>query len=191
MFKAICIKSYEGIRKGELINAWYGLNNKIYYFRGFKLNLSMTQETFEKHFMSFNNYYVVEKPEVKRRFRKPKKEYLRVEFRAIPEKLLIELYNNVFSYIELSKQIDPGLIQTFSYSIVTTLEKLEHLYTVLPGDKFLEAVRSAEQVFRGMYKTALSIEISIIPGEESHEQLLRQFKEDAAIVGSFFKELNK
>lgn len=190
MLKVICIRSYRGIRKGELINAWYGFNNKVYYFKGFKLNLNMTEEDFDKHFTSFNNYYIVEKPEVKRRFRKPKKEYLRVEFRHIPERLLVELYNCVFSYIELTKQIDPGLIQNFSYSIVTTLEKLQHLYTVLPEDKFLEAIRSAEQVFKGMYKTALSIEISLIPKSEDYEQLLKQFKEDTEIVGSFFKELN-
>ncbi len=191
MFKAICIKSYNGIRKGEIINAWYGFNNNIYYFKGFKINLNMTHKEYEQHFMNFTNYYIVAKPEIKRRFRKPKQEYLRVEFRHIPQPLLVELYNCVFSYIELSKKIDPGLIQTFSYSIITTLEKLQHLYTVLPEDKFLEAVRSAEQVFKGMYKTALSIEISLLPRSEDYEQLLKQFKEDAEIVGGFFKELNK
>lgn len=191
MFKAICIKSYKGIRKGELINAWYGFNDNIYYFRGFKIYLNMTQKEFDQYFMPFNNYYIVQKPDVKRRFRKPKKEYMRVEFKHIPQPLLVELYNCVFSYIELARQIDPGLIQTFSYSIITTLEKLEHLYTVLPGDKFLEAIRSAEQVFKGMYKTALSIDIELLPKSEDYEQLLKQFKEDAEIVGGFFKELNK
>lgn len=190
MLKAICIKSYRGIIKGEVINTWYGFNGNIHYLKGFKPYFNMPETDFKTYFTSFNNYYVVEKPEIKRRFRKPKKDYLRVEFRGISASTLVALYNHVFSYIELTKQIDEGLIKTFSYSIVTTLEKLQQLYMILPDDKFLEAVQSAEQVFKGMYKTALGIDISLMSKPENHEQLLKQFKEDVNIMGSFFNELN-
>lgn len=190
MLKAICIKSYRGMIKGEIINVWYGFNGNIHYFKGLKPYFNMLEGDFKTYFTSFDNYYVVEKPEIKRRFRKPKKDYLRVEFKNISTRALVALYNHVFSYIELTKQIDEGLIKTFSYSIVTTLEKLQHLYTILPEDKFLEAVASAEQVFKGMYKTALSIDISLMSRPENYDQLLKQFKEDTNIVGSFFNELN-
>ncbi|WP_054742251.1 hypothetical protein [Cellulosilyticum ruminicola] len=190
MVKAICIKSYKGMKKGEIINAWYGFNGNVHYFKGFKPYFNILESDYKTYFTSFNNYYVVEKPEIKRRFRKPKKDYLRVEFRNISPQALVSLYNHVFSYIELTKQIDEGIVKTFSYSIVTTLEQLEQLYTILPEDKFLEAVISAEQVFKGMYKTALGIDIALMSKPENYEQLLKQFKKDVNIVGNFFNELN-
>ena len=191
MFKAICIKRYKDFRKGDIIRVGYGFNNKMYYIKGFKIGFDLLKEAFEENFLSFDNYFVVEKPALKRRFRKPKKQQLKVSFNGISEEALKTLYNCVFSYIELARQIDPSLITTFSYSIVSTLEQLEQLYTVLTEQQFIEAIKSAEQVFKGLYKTALSIEISVLPTAEEHEKLLDMFKEDSNIVGSFFKELNK
>lgn len=191
MFRGICIKRCDGFQKGEVVNAWQGFGTRIYFFRGFKFGLNMPAKRFEEHFMAFRNYYIVEKPPIKRRFRKPKPCYLKVEFKDISDALLVDLYNYVFSYIELTRQISPELIQTFSYSIVSTLEKLEFLYTVLPEFKFIEAIKDAEQVFLGIYKTALSIEIEALPKTEDYNQLLENFKQENMILGSFFKQLNE
>lgn len=190
MFRAICIKNCDNFTKGEVVNVWQGFG-KIYFFRGFKFGLNISQSRFEEHFSAFRNYYVVEKPPIKRRFRKPKATYLRVEFNNISDALLVDLYNYIFSYLELTKQINPELIQTFNYSIVSTLEKLEFLYTVLPEQKYLEAIKDAEQVFLGIYKTALSIEMEALPKMEDYNQLLENFKQENMILGSFFKEMNK
>ena len=190
MFRAICIKRCDSFEKGEVVNAWQGFG-KIYFFRGLKFGLNMSQKRFEEHFTAFRNYYIIEKQPIKRRFRKPKPCYLRVEFRDISDALLVDLYNYVFSYLELVKQINPELIQTFNYSIVSTLEKLEFLYTVLPELKYLEAIKDTQQVFLGIYKTALSIELETLPKMEDYNQLLENFKQENMILGSFFKELNK
>ena len=101
---------------------------------------------------------------------------MRIEFKDISDRLLVDLYNYIFSYLELTKQISPELIQTFNYSIVSTLEKLEFLYTVLPETKYLEAIKDAEQVFAGIYKTAISIELETLPKMEDYNQLLENFK---------------
>jgi len=190
MFWAICIKKCDQFNKGEVVKAWQGFG-KIYFFRGFKFGLNMSKERFEEHFTIFRNYYIVEKPPIKKRFRKPKPCYLRVEFKDISEALLVDLYNYVFSYLELTKQISPELIQSFNYSIISTLEKLEFLYTVLPEEKYLEAIKDAEQVFLGIYKTALSIELEALPKMEDYNQLLENFKQENMIIGSFFKQLNE
>lgn len=191
MVRAICIKRCDVFQKGEVVKAWQGFGNKIYFFRRFKFGFNMPQARFEEHFVAFRNYYIVEKPPIKRRFRKPKACYLKVEFKNISDALLVDLYNNIFSYIELTRQISPELIQTFSYSIVSTLEKLEFLYTVLPEEKFLEAIKDAEQVFLGIYKTALSIEVEALSAEKDYNQLLENFKQENMIIGSFFKQLNE
>ena len=191
MVRAICIKRCDVFQKGEVVKAWQGFGNKIYFFRRFKFGFNMPQARFEEHFVAFRNYYIVEKPPIKRRIRKPKACYLKVEFKNISDALLVDLYNNIFSYIELTRQISPELIQTFSYSIVSTLEKLEFLYTVLPEEKFLEAIKDAEQVFLGIYKTALSIEVEALSAEKDYNQLLENFKQENMIIGSFFKQLNE
>ena len=103
-FKAICIKGYEGISAGETVIAWQR-NTKIYYYKGFSFKLNMPQEVFWKHFVNLNPYYVVEKPPIKRRFRRPKRQELHVHFEGISESDLICLYNCAFGYIELVKQI--------------------------------------------------------------------------------------
>lgn len=190
MFRAICIKNCDNFIKGEVVNGWQGFGN-IYFFKGFKFGLNMPQGRFQEHFAAFRNYYIVEKPPIKRRFRRPKPAFLRVEFNGISDDLLVDLYNYIFSYIELTKQLNPELIQTFNYSIVSTLEKLEFLYTVLPEPKYLEAVKDAEQVFLGIYKTALSIEMETLPKTADYNQLLENFKQENMILGSFFKEMNK
>lgn len=190
MFRAICIKRCDGFQKGEVVKAWQGFGN-IYFFRGLKFGLNMSIKRFEEHFTVFRNYYIVEKIPVKRRFRKPKQSYLRIEFKDISDRLLVDLYNYIFSYLELTKQISPELIQTFNYSIVSTLEKLEFLYTVLPETKYLEAIKDAEQVFAGIYKTAISIELETLPKMEDYNQLLENFKQENMIIGSFFEQLNK
>ena len=191
MYKAICIKRYKNFNKGDMIKVAYSFGDKIYYLKGFKVGYNLSREEFETYFLSFNNYFIVAKPDLKRRFRKPKPQQLKVVFNNISEKALKELYNNVFSYIELSRQIDPGLIISFNYSIVSTLEKLQSLYTVLSEEKFIEAVRSSEQVFRGLYKTALGIDISSEATSKNYEKVLKQFQQDSDILGSFFEELNK
>lgn len=191
MFRAICIKKCDDFRKGEVVKAWQGFGTRIYFYKGFKLGLNMSQKRFEEHFAAFRNDYVVEKPPIKRRFRRPKQSFLRVEFKGISDVLLVDLYNSIFSYLELTKQISPELILTFNYSITSTLEKLEFLYTVLPEPKFIEAIKDAEQVFVGIYKTALSIELDMLPKAEDYEQLYQNFKNENEILGKFFEELNK
>ena len=104
---------------------------------------------------------------------------------------MVELYNHVFSYIELIKQVNKELIFTFNYSIVSTLEKLEFLFNTLPNDQFIEAVKDAEQVFLGIYKTALSLEVEALPKQTDYNQLLENFKQENMILGTFFDELNK
>lgn len=191
MFRAICIKKCEDFRKGEVVKAWQGFGTGIHFYRGLKFSVNMSQKKFTEHFMAFRNYYIIEKPPVKKRFRRPKPSYLRIEFKEISDALLVDLYNHVFSYLELTKQISPELIQTFNYSVVSTLEKLEFLYTVLPEHKFLEAIKDAEQVFEGIYKTALSIELDLLPKAEDYQQLYENFKKENEILKNFFEELNK
>lgn len=191
MFRAICIKKCDEFRKGEVVKAWQGFGTSIHFYRGLKFGLNMSQQRFEEHFAAFRNYYIVEKPPLKKRFRRPKQSFLRVEFKDISDAMLVDLYNYVFSYLEITKQISPDLILTFNYSIVSTLEKLEFLYTVLPEPKFLEAVKDAEQVFLGIYKTALSIEMDMLPKAQDYQQLYENFKMENQILGKFFEELNK
>lgn len=191
MFKAICIKPYKQIRKGEIVKGVQLFNGNIMYFKGLKVEFNMLLEEFNTRFIPLRAYYIVEKPDIKRRFRRPKKDFLRVDFPEASEDVLINLYCHAFSYIELVRQIQPELILTFNYSIVSTLEKLEHLYKILPICKFNEAVIDAEQVFKGIYNTAISIEIEALPKEEDYNRLLEGFKMDNAILGRFFIELNK
>lgn len=190
MVRAICIKSCEAANKGDVVKAWKRFG-KVYFFRGIKQRSKMLPERFEEHFTGFKNYYIVDKAPVKRRFRKPKPSILRVEFRGVTETVLVELYNHVFSYIELIKQVNKELIFTFNYSIVSTLEKLEFLFNTLPNDQFIEAVKDAEQVFLGIYKTALSLEVEALPKQTDYNQLLENFKQENMILGTFFDELNK
>ncbi len=190
MVRAICIKSCQGANKGDVVKAWKRFGN-VYFFRGIKQRSKMQPEQFEEYFTGFKNYYIVDKAPVKRRFRKPKPGILRVEFRGITETVLVELYNHVFSYIELTKQVNKELIFTFNYSIVSTLEKLEFLFNTLPHDQFIEAVKDAEQVFLGIYKTALSLEVEALPKQADYNQLLENFKQENMILGTFFDELNK
>lgn len=189
-FKAICIKGGEDITQGDIVKAWKGFS-LMYYRKPFRFKVGMTPEEFWEHFVCLNPYYIVEKPTIKRRFRRPKKQFLRVEFPNISEEQLILLYNCVFSYIELIKQKNPELIQTFNYSIVSTLEKLEYLYGVLSPYEFREAVKDSEQVFKGIYKTAISLELQMFPENMNYDQMLQSFKVDNRILGEFFKELNK
>ena len=189
-FKAICIKGGEDITQGDIVKAWKGFS-RMYYRKPFRFKVGMTPEEFWEHFVCLNRYYIVEKPTIKRRFRRPKKQFLRVEFPNISEEQLILLYNCVFSYIELIKQKNPELIQTFNYSIVSTLEKLEYLYGVLSSYEFREAVKDSEQVFKGIYKTAISLELQMFPENMNYNQMLESFKVDNQILGEFFKELNK
>ncbi len=191
MFRAICIKKCDEFRKGEVVKAWQGFGTRIHFFRGFKFGFNMSQKRFEEHFTAFRNYYVVEKPPIKKRFRRPKKSYLQVEFKDISDELLVDLYNHVFSYLELIKKMSPELILTFNYSIISTLEKLEFLYTILPEPEYLEAIKDAEQVFQGIYKTALSIELDMLPKAEDYHELYENFKNENQILGKFFEELNK
>lgn len=190
MTRAICIKGYEDMKKGDIVNAWQGFNGNMLYHRGFKVKLSIPPSQFNEHFIAFRDYYIIQKLGIKRRFRKQKNEYVRVEFKNAPDYVLVELYNCVFSYLELIKRKNPELIESFNYSIITTLEKLEHLYTIVPTNRFIEAVKHSEQVFKGIYKTALSIEIELLPKAEDYNQLLESFKMDNNILGNFFKELN-
>ncbi len=150
MFKAICIKGYGGVFQGELVKAKKGFNGNMHYYRNFRIKKTIPQEVFEEYFLPFNHYYIVEKPLKKRFLRKPKRQFMRAEFRGVDERTLIKLYSCVFSYIEMVKQKNPELIQTFNYSIVTTLEKLEYLYKVLPQSEFLVAIADSEQVFKGV-----------------------------------------
>lgn len=189
-FKAICIKGGEGITQGDIVKAWKGFS-LMYYRKGLRFKVGMTLEEFWEHFVCLNSYYTVEKPTIKRRFRRPKKQFLRVEFPNISEEQLILLYNCVFSYIELIKQKNPELIQTFNYSIVSTVEKLEYLYGVLSPYEFREAVKDSEQVFKGIYKTAISLELQAFPENMNYNQMLESFKVDNRILGEFFKEINK
>lgn len=189
-FKAICIKGGEGINQGDIVKAWKGFSY-MYYRKGLRFKVGMELEEFWEHFVCLNSYYIVEKPIMKRRFRRPKKQFLRIEFPNIPEEQLILLYNCVFSYIELIKQKNPELIQTFNYSIVSTLEKLEYLYGVLSPYEFKEAVKDSEQVFKGIYKTAISLELQAFPEQMNYNQMLESFKVDNRILSEFFKELNK
>lgn len=191
MFRAICIKKCEDFLKGEVVKAWQGFGTGIHFYRGLKFGVNMSQKKFEEHFVAFRNYYVIEKPPIKKRFRRPKPSFLRIEFKGISDALLVDLYNHIFSYLELTKQISPELIQTFNYSVVSTLEKLEFLYTVLPEYKFLEAIKDAEKVFEGIYKTALSIELDLLPKTENYHQLYENFKKENEILRNFFDELNK
>jgi len=62
---------------------------------------------------------------------------------------------------------------------------------VLPEYKFLEAVKDAEKVFEGIYKTALSIELDLLPKAEDYQQLYENFKNENEILKNFFDELNK
>ena len=189
-FKAICIKGGEGIAQGEIVKAWKSYN-RIYYRKTFRFKVSISPEKFWEHFACLNRYYIVEKPAIKRRFLRPKKQFLRVEFPNISEQQLILLYNCAFSYIELIKQKNPALIETFNYSIVSTLEKLEYLYQNISPYEFNEAVKDSEQVFKGIYKTAISLELQTFPQTMNQSQLLESFKLDNQILGEFFKELNK
>lgn len=191
MFRAICIKNHDNIKKGEIVRAWQSLNMNMHYWKGMKLKRNVEETFFYKHFCVFKNSYSIEKPGVKRRFRKPKADYLNVTFKNISDDMLVLLYNCVFSYIEQVRQISPELILTFSYSIVTTLEKLEYLYKVLPPERFKEAIMHSEEVFREIYKTALGIEIESTPTAEDYEMLLKGFKADNDILVSFFNQLNK
>lgn len=191
MFRAICIKKCEDFLKGEVVKAWQGFGTGIHFYRGLKFGVNMSQKKFEEHFVAFRNYYVIEKPPIKKRFRRPKPSFLRIEFKGISDALLVDLYNHIFSYLELTKQISPELIQTFNYSVVSTLEKLGFLYTVLPEYKFLEAIKDAEKVFEGIYKTALSIELDLLPKTENYHQLYENFKKENEILRNFFDELNK
>lgn len=189
-FKAICIKGGEGIAQGDIVKAWKSFNI-MFYRKAFRFKVGMSPEQFWEHFVCLNRYYIVEKPTIKRRFRRPKKQFLRVEFPNISEEQLILLYNYAFSYIELIKQKNPDFIQTFNYSIVSTLEKLEYLYGVLSPYEFNEAVKDSEQVFKGIYKTAISLELQTFPQNMNYSQMLQNFKVDNQILGEFFKELNK
>ena len=191
MFRAICIKKCEDFRKGEIVKAWQGFGTGVHFYKGFKFSINMSQKKFTEHFMPFKSYYIIEKPPIKRRFRKPKPSFARIEFKEIPDHLLVELYNHIFSYLELTKQMSPELIQTFNYSVVSTLEKLEFLYTVLPEYKFEEAIQDASKVFEGIYKTALSIELDLLPKEEDYQQLYENFKNENEILKNFFDTLNK
>lgn len=190
MVQAICIKNCEGINKGEIVKAWQ-VWGRVHFYKGFRVGINLTKQKFEEHFTGFNSYYIVEKLPQKRRFRKPKQVYLRVDFRGISKTLLVELYNHVFSYIELIKQVNKELILTFNFSIVSTLEKLEFLYSSLPEQKFHEAIKEAEKVFIGIYNTALSLEAQALPKETDYNRLLAEFKQDTSIISSFFDELNR
>lgn len=192
MFRAICIKNGEKIRKGEIVKAVQGFGPGIHYYKGCRFSLNTPTEKFNEYFVPFRDHYVVEKPPKKRMFsRKPKRCFLKVEFRNIPDDMLVALYNHVFSYIELIRQVSAELVLTFSYSIVSTLERLEYLYYHLQPKDFLEAVKDSEQVFLGIYKTALSIELEMIPKLQAHNELLENFKQENAILKNFYDDLNR
>lgn len=191
MFRAICIKNRESIKKGEIVKAVQGFGPGIHYYKGCRFSLNTPTDKFNEYFVPFRNHYVVEKPPKKRLLRKPKRCFLKVEFRDISDELLVLLYNHVFSYIEYIRQISPELIQTFSYSIVSTLERLEFLYYHLPEKEFKEAIVDSEQVFLGIYKTALSIEVELIPKLQNHNELLANFKQENAILKNFYEDLNR
>lgn len=192
MFRAICIKNGQKIKKGEIVKAFQGFGSGIHYYKRGRFSLNTPTEKFNEFFVPFRDHYVVEKPSKKRWFsKKPKRCFLKVEFRNIPDQLLIALYNHVFSYIELIRQVSPELVMTFSYSIVSTLERLEYLYYHLSEKEFLEAVQDSEQVFLGIYKTALSIEIEMLPKLQAHNELLENFKQENAILKNFYDDLNR
>lgn len=191
MFQAICIKRSDTFKKGEVVKVVRGFGPGIHCYRGCRFSLNTPEEKFNECFMPFKNTFIVEKPPKKRYFRKPKKCFLKVEFKGISDEVLCELYNCAFSYIELIKRMSPELILTFSYSIASTLERLEYLYYNLPAEDFLEAVRDSEQVFAGVYKTALTIELEVIPKLQDHNELLESFKQENAILKNFYDDLNR
>ena len=162
MFRAICIRGHNGIIKGEIVRVWQDFNKNVHYQKGLKIGFNIPRDEFYEHFIEFRNYYIVEKPEIKRR---------------------------AISYVELTKQVNPDLIQTFNYSIVSTLEKLEYFYRTLPTPKFIEAVTYSEQVFKGIYKTALNLDLTA--QSENYEELLKGFKGENDILATFFEQLNK
>lgn len=192
MFRAICMQHYEQFEPDDIVTVFVSFG-KVHLMKtkGLKIKFNLTLTQFERFFMILKNSYVVEKPPIKKRFRRPKPCYLRVEFEDISEDVLILLYKKVFSYIERSKRLNVDIIQTFNYSIVSTLEKLEFLYQTLPKAQFIEAVEDAEQVFKGIYETAQSIESEQLPSEENCKQLLENFKQENQILGQFFKEMGK
>lgn len=191
MFKAICIKKYGDFVKGDVVRAWKGFGNNIYFYKGVNIKINISEPEFMAHFTIFRRVYIIEQPPTKKRFQKPRKNFYNADFREVPENLLIEMYRYIFSYIEQTKQINPELILTFSFSIVSTLEKLKQLYKILTPEEFLEAVKSSEQVFLGIYKTALGMEIERELGSEGVKGQFEEFKSDNEILGNFYKELNK
>lgn len=190
MLRAICIKDSDNFQKGEIVKAVQGFGPGIHYYKGCRFNLNASREEFEKHFMPFKNSYSIEKPPKQRYFRRPKRCFMNVVFRDISDEHLVILYNCIFSYVELVRQMSPDLIQTFNYSIVSTIEKLEYLYYQLPIQSFIEAVQDSEDVFIGIYKTATSIEREIIPKIQNHDEILESFKQENAILKNFYEELN-
>lgn len=191
MFKAICIKKFSGFYSGEIVKVVKGIGPNVHFYKGCHFSLNTPKEKFEEHFLPFKNYYIVERPPKKIFFFIPKKSFLRVEFKDISDRALQQLYICVFSYIEYIKAISPELIQAFSYSIISTLEKLEYLYPQLTEAEFIEAVQDSEQVFEGIYKTALTMELELIPSLQKQSDVLKQFKQENAILKQFYEDFNK
>ncbi len=189
MQRVICIKSCKPFDKGDVVTA-FKFGNSIRLFSGFSLGWSIEETAFNKHFMPFRSYYIVEKPPVKKRFRPPKRAFLRIEFKDMPEDILREMYNNIYSYLELTKMINNDLIISFNYSIVTTFEKLEYLYDVLTKQEFKEALQDAGKVFEGIYITAVTVQQNSKPSPEEYYKVYDSFKEDNKILAEFFKVIN-
>ncbi len=188
--KVVCIKDTTGIFRGEVVVAFKSFN-KMFYKKGMNVKVAVNPIEFWKNFMVLSPYYIVEKPPIKKRFRKPKRQFLKVEFRGIKDRQLALLYTCAFAYVEYLKHESPMFIQEFNYSVVSTLEKLEQLYYKLPEHKFDEAIINCEQVFKEIYKMAIEFESQAINGGNAGQELLNSFMEDNKILSEFFKGMKE
>ena len=184
--KVVCIKDTTNICRGEVVIAFKTFD-KMFYRKGMNVKIAVEPIEFWKNFMVLSPYYIVEKPVVKKRFRKPKKQFLRVEFKGIKDRQLALLYTCAFSYVEYLKKKNPVFIQEFNYSVVSTLEKLEQLYYRLPEHKFDEAIINCEQVFKEIYKMAIDFEGKALNADQDSQELLHDFMVDNKILSEFFK----
>lgn len=189
--KAICIIPYKDIKLFEVVKV-FDIFGRIHLKKlqelKFSFNVSLMQ--YQKHFLPLIPLYSIQQPIIKKRFRRPKVHYYTAYFYGISDDSLVELAKRVFYYLEMCKQINPELIQTFNYSIESTLKNLEVLFKTLPESQFVEAILDSEQVFKGVYDTALSIESKQISLDEGNQTLLDNFKKNNQIIGQFFNELN-
>ena len=187
--KVVCIKNTPNIYKGEIIVAWK-IFNRMFYRRGVNVNIAVDPVEFWKSFMELKPYYIVERQPIKKRFRKPKRQFLRVEFKDISDRQLALLYTCAFVYIDLLKSMNPVFIQEYNYSIVSTVGKLEELYYKLSEYQFDQAIINCEQVFKEIYKMALEFEEKSVNGDKTSKELLDSFMQDNKILSEFFKGMN-